>query len=171
MTRNIRPPNDDENFMRDVINRRKNRSFSDELYDKIYNLFSHIEHNLNEVDDFAKHILETDIDTALEDSVGLFGFFGLQANAAESKEKYFFETLKTLEAAGVKNQKEKVISQKGEVRSSKTYRDTQKAYLKFRKIRKDCEHLTDTMGKRLDAARSRSVNRRTEQSSQYLHKG
>lgn len=167
MTRTVSPKQDPD-FMKDVIAGRKKKVFSDVLYRRLHSAFSGIEYAPGEMEDFHDHLLDTDKALSLEDATPLFAFFGLQANKARRKEKYYEEMLKTLERSSVKNSVEKVSIQKGGARTTDTYKKTQQVYLDYKKIREDCEVLKDAMSKRLEMARTKSVDERVESTGSYL---
>jgi len=138
-------------------------TFPEILKQKIADLLERFEHAPGEIIDVVKHIMNSDVDLALEDSVPLFTFFKLNANKAKEREEYFGEQLKKLEQQVLtKGSKERLSVQRASVYESVTYRKCQAAARRFRKVRRDCEDLAEAMRLRKEIAQTRSADNRKE---------
>jgi hypothetical protein len=145
---------------------RSSQTFTVELKQKMIDLFSDIEYEFGRSENFASHILSDNYEDALVDSVPLFSFFSLYRNKAREKEEFYEESLKTLLLRAGKEAdqtKMKAGSVKADVRSGALYIKTQKTFLKFKRIARDCEYLAEAMKLRLEAARTRAASNRVEQ--------
>jgi len=131
------------------------------LVTRLYDLLSNFEYRPSEIMDISKHILDADIETALEDSVPLFAWLVLEGNNAKEKEEYLEDKLKILVMA--KPEEGKKVSQlKAENKNTDEYKRTFSLYLKYKKIVRNCEGMKEAMKLRKEVAQTKSANIRKE---------
>ena len=133
------------------------------MHKMIYNVLSEFEFSINECTDISKHVLVSNIETALKDSIPMFVFFMMYANKAKEREEYYSEQLKRMEAESVKHGTGKTISaNKAGIKSNKVYLKTQAAIRRYRTIRRNCEDLGEAMKMRKEIAQTKSADARKE---------
>jgi len=147
--------------MKKIAERKK--ILSSKTIECMHDLFSNFEYDLNKTMDLSIHVLDTDEDTALEDSIPMHAFFVLCKANAETKEDTISEKLKIIEGGAIQNKDKKITQQKGEIRQTEEYKNWQILMLRYRKIGRNCEGMMKNMEMRLNSSQTRSVDKRPEQ--------
>ena len=109
--------------------------------------------------DVAKHVLDSDVDVALEDSVPMKVFFGMCANKYEEKEEAAAEKIRILIESGM-NSSDKITVQKGRAKSTPQYKELAAKKIRYHRMKSDCRTLEKAMEMRKDIAQTKSANYR-----------
>lgn len=114
-----------------------------------------------------RYLVENDESLALEDASSMFSFFSLSADKAHEREEHVEAKLKAMQAQYDKSAK-RVADGKAEIITKEEYQKLQAMLFRYRRIRRCCESMAESMRLRLEAARSKNANSRTGLSGSYI---
>jgi len=113
-----------------------------------------------------RYLVENDENLALEDASSMFSFFSLSADKAHEREEHVDAKLKAMQAQYNKSAK-RVTDGKAEIIAKEEYQKLQMMLFRFRRIRRCCESMAESMRLRLESARSKNANSRTGLAGSY----
>lgn len=165
-------PNRGTNELENRFNDLKKKELPRPIYTLIHDLLKEFMYEPGKVHDVSSHILNGDIDSALEDCVPMKVFFGMCANNFEEKEEWIDEKIKNMIDTGVVNgsDDDKITIKKGRIKTDPRYLQMVARRVRYRKLKKHCRVLEQAMEMRRDITQSKSANYRFGLSGPYVNK-